>query len=54
MGKYKDDMKHGHGEFVWASGSRYVGNYEKDHKLGYGEMFWADGSIYRGYWRDGN
>lgn len=46
-------MKHGHGEFRWASGGYYKGSYEYDAKKGYGEMYWADGSIYRGQWDRG-
>ena len=46
-------MKHGTGEFRWASGGYYKGNYTYDKKQGYGEMYWADGSIYRGAWVDG-
>ena len=46
-------MKHGQGEFRWASGGYYKGNYQLDIKTGYGEMYWADGSIYRGSWDRG-
>ena len=46
-------MKHGHGEFRWASGGYYKGIYENDVKKDYGEMYWADGSIYRGQWNGG-
>ena len=46
-------MKHGQGEFRWASGGYYKGNYDNDVKKGYGEMYWADGSIYRGLWDGG-
>lgn len=46
-------MKHGFGEFVWSTGSRYKGNYVKDIKEGYGEMFWNDGSVYKGFWKNG-
>ena len=46
-------MKHGLGEFRWASGGYYKGSYEYDVKKGYGEMYWADGSIYRGHWDRG-
>ena len=46
-------MKHGLGEFRWASGGYYKGTYEYDAKKGYGEMYWADGSIYRGQWDRG-
>ena len=46
-------MKHGQGEFRWASGGYYKGKYSDDVKVGYGEMYWADGSIYRGQWDRG-
>ena len=46
-------MKHGNGEFRWASGGHYIGKYNEDIKQGYGEMFWVDGSIYRGIWDKG-
>ena len=52
-GEYHQDMKHGFGEFRWASGGYYKGNYDYDVKKGYGEMYWADGSIYRGQWDNG-
>lgn len=52
-GEYHQDMKHGMGEFRWASGGYYKGRYEFDVKMGYGEMYWADGSIYRGQWDGG-
>ena len=52
-GEYHQDMKHGQGEFRWASGGYYKGMYELDAKRGYGEMYWADGSIYRGSWDGG-
>ena len=29
-GTYKDDMKHGYGEFSWASGNKYKGSYMDD------------------------
>lgn len=46
-------MKHGAGEFTWASGGHYKGGYQYDLKSGYGEMTWADGSQYKGYWEQG-
>ena len=52
-GEYLEDMKHGQGEFKWASGGFYRGGYLHDIKCGYGEMYWADGSIYRGQWDKG-
>jgi len=52
-GEYCQDMKHGQGEFRWASGGFYRGGYQCDIKTGYGEMYWADGSIYRGQWARG-
>lgn len=47
-GDYKNDLKHGHGEYQWQSGNRYKGGYKEDKRHGYGEMFWVDGSSYRG------
>ena len=52
-GRYKNDTKHGYGEFEWGTGSKYKGDYSNDKKKGYGEMYWADGDIYRGFWDDG-
>ena len=52
-GQYKQDMKHGYGEFEWGTGSAYKGRYVNDKKKGYGEMHWSDGSIYRGFWANG-
>ena len=43
-------MKHGMGEFTWASGGNYKGEYCNDFKEGFGEMTWADGSVYSGTW----
>ena len=52
-GEYFQDMKHGMGEFRWASGGHYKGQYQHDIKCGFGEMHWADGSMYRGQWQRG-
>jgi len=46
-------LKHGQGEYKWASGNVYRGGYRFDKRHGYGEMFWVDGSVYKGYWVDG-
>jgi hypothetical protein len=52
-GDYHNGLKHGTGQFWWASGGHYVGGYCQDLKSGYGVMTWADGSQYWGYWKDG-
>lgn len=52
-GMYMDDLKHGHGEFIWEIGAKYLGHYVKDKKQGYGVMTWPDGSIYSGFWHKG-
>jgi hypothetical protein len=52
-GEYLDDMKHGVGEFKWATGGQYKGQYSHDLKSGYGEMMWGDGSVYKGTWDNG-
>lgn len=50
QGEYLDDLKHGQGEFYWASGGHYVGGYVHDFKHGYGMVTWADGSYFKGTW----
>ena len=52
-GEYKNDLKHGFGEYKWATGNFYKGQYQFDKRHGYGEMFWVDGSEYKGDWVDG-
>ena len=52
-GEYKDDLKHGVGEYRWASGNFYKGEYKFDKRDGYGEMTWADGSSFEGNWKNG-
>lgn len=52
-GEYLNDMKHGYGEYKWATGNFYKGHYYKDKRHGFGEMYWNDGSIYKGEWFDG-
>lgn len=54
QGKYKNDKKHGFGEFIWATGSIFKGNFVDDKKRGYGEMMWADGHCFRGFWKEGS
>lgn len=46
-------MKHGVGEYRWASGNLYKGQYKFDKRHGYGEMYWNDSSVYKGYWWKG-
>ena len=41
-GEYREDLKHGSGEYVWASGNKYSGNYKEDEREGHGEMIWTD------------
>lgn len=48
IGEFKDDKKHGTGEFKWATGGHFKGEYKDDLKCGFGEMTWADGSSYKG------
>ena len=46
-------MKHGYGEYKWATGNYYKGMYRYDKRHGFGEMLWNDGSLYKGDWVDG-
>lgn len=52
-GEYHDDIKHGYGEFKWATGGHYRGQYVNDVKVGFGTMTWADGSVFKGTWENG-
>jgi len=52
-GEYHDDMKHGYGEFRWATGGHYRGEYVNDVKVGFGTMTWVDGSVFKGAWENG-
>jgi hypothetical protein len=47
------DQKHGYGEFLWDTGTKYSGNYHQDERQGYGTMEWTDGSKYQGHWVKG-
>ena len=44
---------HGHGEFTWGDGRKYVGNYVEDKKCGQGDYTWPDGRFYKGQWLNG-
>jgi 1-phosphatidylinositol-4-phosphate 5-kinase len=46
-------LKHGLGEYRWASGNFYKGEYKFDKRDGYGQMTWADGSSFEGNWKNG-
>jgi 1-phosphatidylinositol-4-phosphate 5-kinase len=46
-------LKHGLGEYRWASGNLYKGEYKFDKRDGYGQMKWADGSSFEGNWKNG-
>jgi hypothetical protein len=52
-GNWKDNMKHGTGEYIWKSEARYVGCYQFDKRHGYGEYFFPDKRMIRGEWING-
>jgi hypothetical protein len=44
-GEYLDDMKHGHGKYVWTNGSKYEGMFRQDKKHGRGTIVHENGKI---------
>jgi len=46
-------LRHGHGEIVYASGSKYVGQWAKDVREGKGLYTFACGDVYDGGWSNG-
>ena len=47
-GEYLQDMKHGQGEFRWASGGYYKGHYEMGIVTGHGKLICDTGEVYVG------
>lgn len=52
-GEYKDNKKHGFGEFVWANGARYTGHFRNGKREGYGEYIDENNKSYKGRWKEG-
>jgi hypothetical protein len=47
-------MKHDHGAFEWADGSRYVGNWQNNKMHGQGHFKDASGNKpFKGLWQNG-
>ena len=47
------DLFHGHGEYTFTAGDRYVGQWKDGARHGYGQFHFAAGGYYVGEWRDG-
>ena len=46
-------LRHGHGEITYASGSHFVGQWINDKRSGMGTYTYACGDVYEGEWLDG-
>lgn len=42
-GEWRENQKHGEGEYTWPNGSKYKGNYICDLREGQGTMTYANG-----------
>merc|ERR1712232_1145563 len=49
-GAYRDDLKHGHGKFVWADGRIYDGQWVKGQRHGRGLYINSKGQKRLGNW----
>ena len=47
-GEFKDFLKEGEGEEIFANGDYYKGSYKKGKPSGKGRYEWGDGSWYEG------
>ena len=45
-----NDTKHGHGEYVWSNGDRYLGKWRHGLMKGKGKKLYANGDVYEGKW----
>ena len=54
MGEYKDDKKHGYGEFFWPDGRAYKGNWMEGRQEGEGRFIGSNGQERKGIWRSGS
>lgn len=42
-GDWKDNQKHGEGEYSWPNGNLYKGKYVSGKKDGFGVMYYSNG-----------
>lgn len=42
-GDWKDNLKHGEGEYSWPNGNLYKGKYVNGKKDGFGVMYYSNG-----------
>lgn len=43
---------HGHGEYCWGDGHKYIGQFVNGKQHGHGVYTWPSGGQYNGQWRD--
>ena len=51
--KWDEDKRDGEGEYVWNTGSVYIGQWKDDVIEGKGENFYTNGDSYNGNWKNG-
>jgi hypothetical protein len=51
-GNFDNDVQHGKGKMVFASGAQYEGDFNRGKFEGYGTYLWQDKSCYVGEWKE--
>jgi len=51
-GEYVDDLKHGHGRYIWPDGRVYDGEWRKGVRSGKATYTNANGQTRQGVWKD--
>lgn len=52
-GDWSEDLMHGEGNFISASGAKYIGTFDQGTYEGQGTYYWPDGAKYQGQWVNG-
>lgn len=52
-GCWKDNLKHGEGEYLWPNGNSFRGEYRQGRREGFGVMTYENGESYEGGWLNG-
>ena len=52
VGEFKDDKRHGNGQYTWSNGDVYIGNWDKGKMSGFGLKVSKNSEVYAGMWKD--
>lgn len=51
-GDWRNNLRHGQGNFQWADGEKYIGAYVNGKREGMGVYLWPSGDKYDGEWKN--